>query len=159
MAMLRLQLWTAAMNCLHRPHVSTVTAACKESCLTVMYHTVYSALPAYLVHEPHAHPIKKSNKHNHPPTHTQVFDIPFNSANKWALTVSECAGDASQHMVFMKGAPEIILTKCSHHYHNKQERPIDEVRGMVHRCRKLQLLRAMLCMVCNMCTCPDDYLK
>lgn len=25
-----------------------------------------------------------------------VFDIPFNSANKWAVTVTQCPGDASE---------------------------------------------------------------
>lgn len=27
----------------------------------------------------------------------------------------------------MKGAPEIVLTKCTHHMHNRTEKPIDEV--------------------------------
>jgi magnesium-transporting ATPase (P-type) len=60
----------------------------------------------------------------------QVFDIPFNSANKWSLAVTSCPGDSNHQLVMMKGAPEIILTKCSHHLHNKQEKEIDEVRGL-----------------------------
>jgi magnesium-transporting ATPase (P-type) len=59
-----------------------------------------------------------------------VFDIPFNSANKWSLAVTSCPGDSNHQLVMMKGAPEIILTKCSHHLHNKQEKEIDEVRGL-----------------------------
>lgn len=31
------------------------------------------------------------------------------------------------NVVMMKGAPEIVLTKCSAHLHNRQEKPIDEV--------------------------------
>jgi hypothetical protein len=57
----------------------------------------------------------------------QVFEIPFNSANKWSLAVTSCPGDKSHQLILMKGAPEIILTKCSHHLHNKQEKEIDEV--------------------------------
>lgn len=55
----------------------------------------------------------------------QVFEIPFNSANKWSLAVTSCPGDKSHQLVMMKGAPEIILTKCSHFLHNKQEKEID----------------------------------
>lgn len=29
----------------------------------------------------------------------------------------------------MKGAPEIILTKCTQHLHNNKEKPIDEASG------------------------------
>jgi len=127
-----------------------------------------------------------------------VFDIPFNSANKWAVTVTQCPGMMGKNVVMMKGgwsvlratwvggawfvaakvvqqdraaaaemqptaessssarrqcgclpselnvhtcttpqnpsstqstgAPEIVLTKCSHHLHNRQEKPMDEVR-------------------------------
>jgi magnesium-transporting ATPase (P-type) len=56
----------------------------------------------------------------------QVFEIPFNSANKWSLAVTSCPGDKSHQLVMMKGAPEIILTKCSHHLHNKHEKEIDD---------------------------------
>ena len=48
-----------------------------------------------------------------------VFSIPFNSANKWALTVTDSPGSRNEHIVMMKGAPEIVLTKCSHYYHDK----------------------------------------
>ncbi len=57
----------------------------------------------------------------------QVFEIPFNSANKWSLAVTSCPGDSRHQLVFMKGAPEIVLTKCTHHLHNKQEKEIDDV--------------------------------
>lgn len=42
-----------------------------------------------------------------------LHSIPFNSANKWALTVCPCPGDLSQQLVMMKGAPEIIIDRCS----------------------------------------------
>lgn len=61
----------------------------------------------------------------------QVFEIPFNSANKWSLAVTSCPGDKSHQLVLMKGAPEIVLTKCTHFLHNKQEKEIDEVSSHV----------------------------
>lgn len=54
-----------------------------------------------------------------------VYDIPFNSANKWAVTVTRCPGDPGRDVVMMKGAPEIVLAKCSRHLHNRQEKEID----------------------------------
>ena len=55
-----------------------------------------------------------------------VFDIPFNSANKWAVTVTQCPGDASKNVIMMKGAPEIVVSKCTRHLHNRQEKEVDE---------------------------------
>ncbi|KAF8072642.1 Atpalpha [Scenedesmus sp. PABB004] len=63
----------------------------------------------------------------------KVFDIPFNSANKWSLAVTSCPGDAAHQLVLMKGAPEIVLTKCSHHLRDGAEAPIDEAfRGTMN---------------------------
>lgn len=42
-----------------------------------------------------------------------LHSIPFNSANKWALTVCHCPGALPQQLVMMKGAPEIIIDRCS----------------------------------------------
>lgn len=61
-----------------------------------------------------------------------MFEIPFNSANKWSLAVTSCPGDTSTQIVMMKGAPEIVLTKCTHHLHKRQEVAIDEVRVRAH---------------------------
>ena len=56
-----------------------------------------------------------------------VFEIPFNSVNKWALTVvPDPAAPAKSHVVFMKGAPEIILARCSHYMYQSGVRPLDE---------------------------------
>merc|ERR1711970_624608 len=43
----------------------------------------------------------------------KVAEIPFNSTNKWQLSVHEVEGD-SRHLMVMKGAPERILERCSH---------------------------------------------
>ncbi|KAL6750151.1 Na+/K+-ATPase alpha subunit [Haematococcus lacustris] len=55
-----------------------------------------------------------------------LFTIPFNSANKWSLVVTPAPGSPGQHVVMMKGAPEVVLTKCSHFYHNGHELVIDD---------------------------------
>ncbi|MEW5308970.1 MAG: hypothetical protein WDW38_000888 [Sanguina aurantia] len=55
-----------------------------------------------------------------------LHSIPFNSANKWALTVCHCPGDLSSQLVMMKGAPEIIIDRCSSQLVDGRERPIDD---------------------------------
>jgi len=40
----------------------------------------------------------------------KVFEIPFNSNNKYSITVNKFLGG---HWLCMKGAPEVILDKCS----------------------------------------------
>jgi hypothetical protein len=42
-----------------------------------------------------------------------VFEIPFNSRNKWHLVIVRQPGSSTHYTVFMKGAPEIIMGKCS----------------------------------------------
>ena len=43
----------------------------------------------------------------------KVFDIPFNSANKFALVACVCAGAPNEHLLLLKGAPEIVVKKCT----------------------------------------------
>ena len=42
----------------------------------------------------------------------KTFEVPFNSNNKYALTINESQED-NGHWLCMKGAPERILEKCS----------------------------------------------
>lgn len=49
-----------------------------------------------------------------------VFTIPFNSKNKWALSMVEIPGDSDNYLLMIKGAPEYVINKCSkYYYHNK----------------------------------------
>ena len=61
-------------------------------------------------------------------TFPKVFEIPFNSVNKWSLAVCPDPGQpAKQHLVFMKGAPEIIMARCTHYMTSGGGvRPIDD---------------------------------
>jgi sodium/potassium-transporting ATPase subunit alpha len=47
----------------------------------------------------------------------QIFQIPFNSKNKWMLTMykEEAVSDEKkpEHIVFVKGAPDILISKCT----------------------------------------------
>ncbi|KAI9991904.1 hypothetical protein PInf_017284 [Phytophthora infestans] len=45
-----------------------------------------------------------------------IFEIPFNSTNKWQLVVVPAPGEKTTQRnfdVFMKGAPEVIIKRCS----------------------------------------------
>ena len=57
----------------------------------------------------------------------RVFDVPFSSATKFAATVvSDSAGPSDRQVVMFKGAPEVILQKCSTWLHGKTEHAIDD---------------------------------
>ena len=55
----------------------------------------------------------------------KVFEVPFNSVNKYSLTINESRTD-SGHWLCMKGAPEKILDRCSNILLNGREVPLDE---------------------------------
>ena len=43
-----------------------------------------------------------------------MAEIPFNSTNKWQLSVHETEDSDDRYLLVMKGAPERILERCSH---------------------------------------------
>lgn len=55
----------------------------------------------------------------------RVFEIPFNSKNKWMLTMYKAGnnpaimnkvyGSSDQPLIFVKGAPDILMSKCTHY--------------------------------------------
>eukprot|EP01129_Flabellula_baltica_P003237 TRINITY_DN1303_c0_g5_i1.p1 TRINITY_DN1303_c0_g5~~TRINITY_DN1303_c0_g5_i1.p1 ORF type:complete len:503 (-),score=84.71 TRINITY_DN1303_c0_g5_i1:371-1879(-) len=65
----------------------------------------------------------------------KVYEVPFNSSNKWQLSIhktSETVSSYSIHsrskdrVLFVKGAPEIVLNMCSHYLKKGEERIIKE---------------------------------
>jgi len=60
----------------------------------------------------------------------KVYDVPFNSRNKYALTVVKSVGVAghsvSKRTLLMKGAPEVVLGRCSHYMRRGARLSIDE---------------------------------
>ena len=62
----------------------------------------------------------------------KIFEIPFNSTNKYQLSIHKVEvriGDRmkERRLLVMKGAPEIILAKCSHVLMKGERKPIDDV--------------------------------
>ncbi|TMW67298.1 hypothetical protein Poli38472_012414 [Pythium oligandrum] len=59
-----------------------------------------------------------------------VFEIPFNSTNKWHLVIVPSTGEKTTSQsfdVFMKGAPEVIITRCNTYLTmSGDEQPLDE---------------------------------
>ena len=57
------------------------------------------------------------------PHFTRTFEIPFNSKNKWMMTMYQAGanadvmdgifGDSKQPIIFVKGAPDILMPKCT----------------------------------------------
>uniref|UniRef100_A0A3Q2Q9I2 Sodium/potassium-transporting ATPase subunit alpha n=1 Tax=Fundulus heteroclitus TaxID=8078 RepID=A0A3Q2Q9I2_FUNHE len=56
----------------------------------------------------------------------KVVEIPFNSTNKYQLSIHEVEDNPSGHLLVMKGAPERILDRCSTILIHGQEQPLDE---------------------------------
>ncbi|KAK5603428.1 Sodium/potassium-transporting ATPase subunit alpha-2, partial [Crenichthys baileyi] len=56
----------------------------------------------------------------------KVAEIPFNSTNKFQLSIHEVEESPSGHLLVMKGAPERILDRCSTIMIYGQEEPLDE---------------------------------
>ncbi|KAJ3062449.1 hypothetical protein HDU98_001691, partial [Podochytrium sp. JEL0797] len=46
-------------------------------------------------------------------TYPKVFEIPFNSSNKWAMTIHKKKHATGSLMLYMKGAPERVLKLCT----------------------------------------------
>jgi len=57
----------------------------------------------------------------------KVLEIPFNSENKWQLSIHKKASDpGAPFLLLLKGAPERVISRCSHIYINEEIRPLDE---------------------------------
>ncbi|XP_043991302.1 sodium/potassium-transporting ATPase subunit alpha-2 [Gambusia affinis] len=56
----------------------------------------------------------------------KVLEIPFNSTNKYQLSIHEVEDNPSGHLLVMKGAPERILDRCSTIMMHGQEEVLDE---------------------------------
>lgn len=53
----------------------------------------------------------------------KIFEVPFNSKNKFQLSIHEIG---NSRFLVMKGAPEIIVKKCSTYLHGEKNYPMDE---------------------------------
>jgi sodium/potassium-transporting ATPase subunit alpha len=58
----------------------------------------------------------------------KVWEIPFNSANKWQMSIHSLKSLDGRQLLLLKGAPDVLLTKCSHYLTvDGTTKPIDEV--------------------------------
>lgn len=55
----------------------------------------------------------------------KLVEIPFNSTNKYQVSVHEMA-DQTGYLLVMKGAPEVIFTRCSKILLNGKEKELNE---------------------------------
>jgi sodium/potassium-transporting ATPase subunit alpha len=62
----------------------------------------------------------------------KLFEIPFNSRNKWQLSVHKVHWDVEHHIVLLKGAPDVILDKCSHYIGVGGEKRLIDAEFMNH---------------------------
>ncbi|KAJ5069892.1 sodium/potassium-transporting atpase subunit alpha [Anaeramoeba ignava] len=46
-------------------------------------------------------------------SHPQIKELPFNSTNKFMLTIHQISPDSDHTIIMMKGAPERIISRCS----------------------------------------------
>jgi len=60
---------------------------------------------------------KLENWENLHDTYPKVFEIPFNSENKWAMTIHRKKHANGTFMLYLKGAPERVLRLCTS-FHN-----------------------------------------
>ncbi|KAI0263789.1 aminophospholipid-transporting P-type ATPase [Gloeopeniophorella convolvens] len=58
--------------------------------------------------------------------HSKVFEVPFNSTNKWALVIVNKPHAAGKMVSYIKGAPERVLAKCTTYMKDGQVVPIDD---------------------------------
>jgi len=57
----------------------------------------------------------------------KVHEIPFNSAFKWQMSIHSLASENGKQCLFLKGAPDVLLTKCgSYLAEDGTYKPIDE---------------------------------
>lgn len=60
----------------------------------------------------------------------KTFEIPFNSKNKYQLSIHEknnygADTGPSPRLLVMKGAPEIVMNRCTHYLYEGKTRPLD----------------------------------
>ena len=58
--------------------------------------------------------------------HKELYCIPFNSKNKWMLTVNELKHEGEESLVLLKGAPERVISRCSSIMINGVQQPFNE---------------------------------
>ncbi|KAI0628777.1 aminophospholipid-transporting P-type ATPase [Trametes polyzona] len=89
--------------------------------------------------------------------HPRVFEIPFNSSNKWALVILEKRHKDGILTAYIKGAPERVLAKCSTYLKDGQEVPItDEFKAKYDEAYDYMASRGHRVIACAQKLLPGD---
>jgi len=60
--------------------------------------------------------VHKVNLEEYRDTNTKLYEIPFNSENKWQMSIhKEGSSKNESNILYLKGAPDVLLSKCSHY--------------------------------------------
>ncbi|KAJ3072254.1 hypothetical protein HDU98_003950 [Podochytrium sp. JEL0797] len=68
--------------------------------------------------------IKLPNFDDAQDTYPKVFEIPFNSSNKWAMTIHKKKHATGSLMLYIKGAPERVLKLCTSIHNGEKSVPL-----------------------------------
>ncbi|KAG6860192.1 hypothetical protein C0995_014560 [Termitomyces sp. Mi166 len=68
----------------------------------------------------------ESDYDEHIKKYPKVFEVPFNSSNKWALVILNKPHSSGPLTSYLKGAPERVLAKCTTYLKDGVLRPITE---------------------------------
>lgn len=89
--------------------------------------------------------------------HPEVFSIPFNSTAKWALVVVKKPHDSGDLTLYLKGAPERVLGRCSHVLVNGQTVPLtDDMKSQYDEAYQYMASRGHRVIACAQMLLPGD---
>ncbi|KZP01143.1 aminophospholipid-transporting P-type ATPase [Calocera viscosa TUFC12733] len=89
--------------------------------------------------------------------HEKVFEIPFNSENKWALDIVRMDHANGPLTIMMKGAPERVLMKCDTYLADGQALPLtDEIKKEYDDAYNYMASRGHRVIACAQMRLPGD---
>lgn len=87
----------------------------------------------------------------------EVYSIPFNSTAKWALVVVDKPHASGHLTVYLKGAPERVLGRCSHVLVNGEAIPLtDEIKAQYDEAYQYMASRGHRVIACAQLQLPGD---
>jgi len=90
-------------------------------------------------------------------SHPKVFEIPFNSSNKWALVILNKPHSTGDLTVYIKGAPERVLAKCSTYLKDGNIEPItDDFKNAYDEAYNYMASRGHRVIACAQKLLPSD---
>jgi sodium/potassium-transporting ATPase subunit alpha len=93
----------------------------------------------------------------HQKNHPKVFEVPFNSSNKWALVIVNKPHQSGVLTAYIKGAPERVLAKCSTFLKDGAMEPItDEFRASYDDAYNYMASRGHRVIACAQLLLPGD---